>query len=231
MRNDTGHATLRTTIFSGHDTRVAWSPANDRYDNPLVRFSGAFVREHLCDVMGKRVLEMGCGAGENIASFVAAGAEAVIGVDPSQRLLAVAARRFETAPVDLIHHDIRRPIPLLRASADVTLIDLVLEYCADPAAPLAEAKRLTQPGGMVHAVEIHPFVALRDSVLGRSREDAEPTYPHLASDYLRAADDAGLTLVEFREIRLPPHEAEARPALADYCNMPVLLAMSFKAYR
>ena len=55
------------------------------------------------DLVGKRVLDLGCGYGENCVQFLRMGAKSVVGIDISERMLAVA--REETSGVEYIHAD------------------------------------------------------------------------------------------------------------------------------
>jgi SAM-dependent methyltransferase len=232
MRSDTGQPALRVAYArDGVEPRAVDARGRD----PLAGVAAAAVRAHLSGVMGLRVLEIGCGTGENLAFFIARGAEAAIGVDPSPRLLAEAARRLADGPADLIQHDVaRKRLPLWRGSADLTLLSLQLGACEEPEALFAEARRLTVPGGLVHAIDVHPFVyhaagmePLREGP-GRAPAMARP---RLIADYLDGAAEAGLSLAKLREIAPSDADARTTPALGRYVGAPVLMMFSFKVYR
>ena len=53
------------------------------------------------DLKGKRVLDLGCGFGEHCKRFVDYGAEAVVGIDISEKMLEEAAIVIETLKYDI----------------------------------------------------------------------------------------------------------------------------------
>lgn len=100
------------------------------------------------------VLELGVGSGLNLAFYDPAQARAVVGIDPSPELLAQARQRAEAAPV---------PVALVEAAAerlpfdagrfDSALVSYTLCSVADPAAALAEVRRVLRPGAPLYFVE------------------------------------------------------------------------------
>lgn len=61
-------------------------------------------------VHGRRVLELGCGDGENGARIRSYGADYVYGVDISAALLARAQARAEPGRLEFVHRDVSQPI-------------------------------------------------------------------------------------------------------------------------
>ncbi|MGH3626221.1 MAG: class I SAM-dependent methyltransferase [Sciscionella sp.] len=97
-----------------------------------------------------RVVDVGTGTG-----FVAAGlagrAAAVIGVDNSPAMLAVAGDNLATLGADnvtLAEGD-SDDLPLAADSVDVAVANMVLHHAPDPAAMLAEMARVVRPGGTI----------------------------------------------------------------------------------
>ncbi len=106
--------------------------------------------EHAAVGAGSTVLDVGTGTG-----FVAAGlapkAAAVIGVDNSPAMLAVAADNLTALGLDNV--ELRRgeleALGLPAGSADAAVANMVLHHAPDPAAMLTEMARVVRPGGMV----------------------------------------------------------------------------------
>ena len=111
----------------------------------------ALVHEALGAVPGDRVLDAGCGPGFYVAETLErVGPEGtVVGVDASEPMLALAAKRCEG------HDNVRfeqgdvTSLPVADADFDRALSVQVLEYVADIPAALAELLRVLRPGGRV----------------------------------------------------------------------------------
>lgn len=100
-----------------------------------------------------RILEVGIGSGLNLP-FYAAGADMVVGLDPSMRLLSMARRRAAKADVsvDLVRGS-AMVIPLNNESVDAVVMTWTLCSIPDPLAALREMRRVLRPGGALLFVE------------------------------------------------------------------------------
>ena len=110
---------------------------------------------HVPDRPGRRVLDIGCGQGNQLLSLARRG-HTVTGLDRSQALLADLARslRAETPEargrVRLVRGDAGDTAAMFRAGRfDVVLCHGVLMYFPDPGPVLAAAAAVTAPGGLV----------------------------------------------------------------------------------
>ncbi|MBM0127372.1 methyltransferase domain-containing protein [Pimelobacter simplex] len=95
------------------------------------------------------ILDVGCGPGMLTAELVRRhGAPRVTAVDPVATFVTAAATTHPGA-------DVRRAsaeaLPFAEESFDATLAQLVVHFMSDPAAGLAEMRRVTRPGGRVSA--------------------------------------------------------------------------------
>jgi SAM-dependent methyltransferase len=97
---------------------------------------------------GKRVLEVGCGAGTDLMRFARGGA-IVTGVDISSSAIALARQNFEqqNLEADLREADGER-LPFEAATFDLVYAHGVVQYTADDRRLVAEARRVLKPGGL-----------------------------------------------------------------------------------
>jgi SAM-dependent methyltransferase len=130
------------------------------------------------DVADRRILDAGCGSGPLSAALRDRGA-AVTGLDASAGMLALARRRLGPG-ADLIQADLGGPLPFGDGAFDDVVAALVLHYLEDWTAPLAELRRVLQPGGRLIVAVDHPFaVELMHREAGR-HPDYFATYRHAA---------------------------------------------------
>jgi len=102
-------------------------------------------------------LDIGTGTGrllEILAPRIASG----LGVDASRAMLALA--RVRLASPDFAHCSVRLAdmyaLPLPDAAFDLVFLQMVLHYAEDPAASVAEARRVLAPGGRLIVVDLAP---------------------------------------------------------------------------
>lgn len=148
---------------------AAQAVAND-YDNFAEAYAaesesnlvnGYYVRPAVLDlagdVTGRRILDVGCGAGPMLEALRDRGA-IVTGVDPSIKMLELARQRLGEGSA--LHQaglggD---PLPFPDGVFDDVIACLVLHYLEDWKAPLAELRRVLTPGGRLIVVVDHPFL-------------------------------------------------------------------------
>ncbi len=105
-------------------------------------------------VDGKRVLDLGCGAGQLSADLVDRGAS-VTGIDVSPAMIELARTRLgDRARFEV--GDLDDPLPFEAASFDLVVASLVLHYLEDWASVLGEVRRVLRPAGTMIASTHHP---------------------------------------------------------------------------
>jgi SAM-dependent methyltransferase len=124
----------------------------DAYERYVGRWSRLVARDFLLWLdrpAGLEWLDVGCGTGALSASILASAApKAVIGVDPSEGLLALARAQID-GPRARFQAGDAQPLPLPDAATDVAVSGLVLNFVPDPARAIGEMRRVVRPGGTV----------------------------------------------------------------------------------
>lgn len=111
----------------------------------------------LPDLNGKRVLDLGCGYGEHCKLFLARGAESVLGIDISEKMLAVARQENSDPRIRYLHMAIE-DIGQLQETFDVVISSLALHYVEDFSGVATNVHRLLSPGGFFLFSQEHPLV-------------------------------------------------------------------------
>ena len=116
----------------------------------------------------RRLVDIGTGTGRML-ELLGPGAERATGIDRSPEMLRFArAKLARHADPVLAHADLRQgdmyALPVGGGSADAVVLHQVLHYAQQPAAAVAEAARLVEPGGRLLVVDFaaHDREALRE---------------------------------------------------------------------
>lgn len=125
-----------------------------------------------------RVLEVGIGTGLNLRFYDPHKVVQLVGIDPAQEMHPLAQRRSRRAglAVDLRTATAER-LPLEAASFDTVVCTFTLCSVQDPAAALAEMRRVLRPGGQLLFAE-HGLAP--DASVARWQRRLEPAWSRLA---------------------------------------------------
>jgi len=127
------------------------------------------VEERLLEALGDAplgdVLDIGTGTGR-MAVLFAPRAASIVALDKSLDMLRVARAKLQHLPaggVELVQGDFAN-LPFAAHRFDTVLLHQVLHFALDPAAALAEAARVTKPGGRIAIIDFasHGREELRD---------------------------------------------------------------------
>ncbi|MBA2356005.1 MAG: class I SAM-dependent methyltransferase [Acidobacteria bacterium] len=137
-----------------HDLEMTTHPVGTRAffdDLDAYRFDKLHYLPRLVDFQGfagQSVLEIGCGIGTDLVRFARGGAR-VTGVDLSQTAIDLACTNMS---LNGLTADLRvadgAALPFDRATFDVVYAHGVLQYAAEPARLVAEARRVLRPDGL-----------------------------------------------------------------------------------
>lgn len=158
-----------------------------------------------------RVVELGPGTGANL-THLPRGLASLTLVEPSPAMRSRLATRLARVraddpgrlPVatDVVAGDAAR-IPVGDGEADTVIMTLVLCSVEDPAAALAETRRILAPGGQLLLLE---HVAAADGSLRRLQRGLTPVWRHLAQGcHLDRDTRAALVAAGFDVAGLRPH--------------------------
>lgn len=111
---------------------------------PMARWHRLTI-DHLPDVRGQRVLEIGCGRGVFARYLADQGAE-LVAADFSPAAIAHARARLQSHHADVIVADVQA-ISFADGTFDVVISQETLEHVPDPDKGLAELVRVTELGG------------------------------------------------------------------------------------
>jgi len=113
---------------------------------------------------GFRVLDIGCGRGDNLRRLVAYGGHPV-GVEPD---LERARHADQIAPTSV---GVGEHLPLASGRFDMVYVSHVLHHARDVSRVLAESRRLLAPGGLLFVIE-----TIDDSPLMRLARRIQPSW-------------------------------------------------------
>jgi SAM-dependent methyltransferase len=162
-------------------------PPQNIYDDPaffarysqLERFGAGWTKAFeypsfmalLPDVAGKRVLDLGCGAGRLARDLAERGAAEVIGVDLSERMLALARAECSHPRMTYLRESIEA-VAFPRERFDLVVSSMAFHYVGDYHGLARRIAGWLAPGGLLVFSTEHPVYLTRASTEGWVR-DAE----------------------------------------------------------
>jgi SAM-dependent methyltransferase len=162
------------------------------------------------DYRGRRVLEVGCGAGVDLARFARGGAEAV-GVD-------VAASAIELARANFAQQGLAgefqvadgEALPFPDASFDLVFAHGVVQYTADPGRLVGECRRVLKPGGEA-VFQVYNRISWLNALsklmkVGLEHDDAPVLLKFSIGEFRRL-------LAGFRDVRIVPERFPVKSRL------------------
>lgn len=170
---------------------------------------------------GATIIDVGCGAGRAVADLAQRGVRA-IGVDPDPTMLATARSRFPG--IDVRAAD-ATSLPLDDGQVHGYRADKVYHVLPEPAAALAEARRVLAPGGRIVLVGQDWDTIVIDSAqpdltrrIVHARADTIP-HPRIARAYRTLLLDTGFHDVEVEVHTAIFTDAAIRPLLTGHADV------------
>ena len=151
------------------------------------------------------VADLGCGTA-SVAAELAPHVKRVIAVDNSAAMLKAARKRTAGLPnVELRRGDLAS-LPIEAAACDAAILLLALTYVEEPAAVLAEVRRILKPGGRAVVVDLLPH----------DRDDFRRQMGQVHAGFDPAVLEQSMLSTGFAAVRvdpLPPEQGVKGPAL------------------
>jgi ubiquinone/menaquinone biosynthesis C-methylase UbiE len=207
-------------FMNTQDAYNHWAPQYDSNENKTRDLEGEAMRSLLADEHVARCLELGCGTGKN-TEWLLQKAEQLTAVDFSEEMLGRARQKLAGEVVQFVQADIEEDWRFAHGEYALITCSLVLEHIEALDPIFSKAAGLLASGGLLYVGELHPFKQYSGS---KARFDTAAGttvitgYTHHLTDYLGAAQAAGLQLLQLQEFF---DEGDRR-------GQPRILAMLFK---
>lgn len=136
-------------LAEAYAAMVDTKPHNAYYERPATL-------SLLPEVIGKRVLDVGCGPGAYAEWLVAHGAE-VVAFDANDKMVSFAKQRLGQKAT-VLQANLEQPLDfLLDTSFDIVICPLVMDYIKDWHSAFKELYRVLRPGGCLIFSMEHPY--------------------------------------------------------------------------
>jgi SAM-dependent methyltransferase len=135
--------------------RAFSSPEALAYELTIARSLSAVVVPAIIPyVVGRRVLDVGCGGGRIAAGLVAELPVSVVGVDPSASQIKRLARQTQRTAAVTGARALGQALPFADSSFDTVVSSCAWKHWSEPRRGIAECLRVLRPGGSLVIVEI-----------------------------------------------------------------------------
>jgi SAM-dependent methyltransferase len=193
-----------------------WSETYDNPGNPLIELEQPVVWSIFEQITPGAALDAACGTGRHARRLVELGHD-VVGVDGSPEMLDRAKRSLPDA---VFRDGDLCSLPAESASVDLVVCALSLVHVADLCSAITELSRVLRPGGRMVLSDQHPAaVAFGGAAYFQDAGGGAGVvrgYGHLHGDYLRAFEQAGLTVRQCLEPRFGPAEAAMQASASSF---------------
>ena len=110
----------------------------------------------LPEIKGKNILDLGCGFGDYCKMFVDKGAEKVVGIDISEKMLEIAMKENRSSKISYINMPIES-IDTIDEKFDIVISSLAFHYVEDYNKLIKDIFELLKEGGYLVFSQEHPL--------------------------------------------------------------------------
>lgn len=178
-----------------------WASQYDTNENKTRDLEARALRETLSNVQFRSCLEIGCGTGKN-TEWLVTKAEVITAVDLSEEMLSKAKEKIQSSKVDFVIADIHYDWTFTEKSYDLVSFSLVLEHIEHLRPIFNKVSQKLNQGGYVYIGELHPFKQYTGSKARFETDEGlqiVQCYNHHISDFIQAAEENGIRLVQLHE--------------------------------
>ena len=162
-------------IFDNEEFFNGYKQLRENEDNYNVLLEQPAMNRLLPNLSGKRVLDLGCGYGHNCMDFVHRGAERVVGMDISQRMLDIANTESSHERIEYVRMSMTA-ISRLTEGFDLIYSSLAVHYIEDFEALCKDMYALLNQGGYLLFSQEHPLTTSTLDGEGHFNRDEEGKY-------------------------------------------------------
>lgn len=179
----------------------SWAESYDEMLNKTRDLEEKAARSMLKEAYFNTILELGSGTGKN-TKWLAEKCDKLIGLDFSEEMIAKAKQKIQLDHVDFKQQDLKEDWNISKSSIALVSCSLVLEHVENLNPIFKKVSDVLKTNGVFYLGELHPFKQYSGSkarfVNGTEIQELE-VYTHHISDYLSAAKNNQLDLVELKE--------------------------------
>lgn len=147
---------MKQNIYDNEVFFNGYSKIRENENNANNLFEKPALYSLMPDLAGKTVLDLGCGFGENCIRYVDKGAKRVVGVDISEKMLAVAESENSHKSIKYLKMPME-DIGELREHFDVVVSSLAIQYVEDYQGLVNNIYNLLNDGGVLVFSQEHPI--------------------------------------------------------------------------
>ncbi len=159
-------------IFDNAQFFEGYKSIRERDNNLNILLEQPAMARLLPDVQGKSVLDLGCGYGHNCMAFVSKGADRVVGIDISERMLEVARAESAHNRIEYVNMSMT-DVHTLEGEFDLIYSSLAFHYIEDFEALAKDIYSKLNSGGCLLFSQEHPIVTATIDGKGHFNYDEE----------------------------------------------------------
>ena len=180
---------------------TSWAVSYDNMHNKTRDLEELVAKEFLDRSYYSAILELGCGTGKN-TQWLLNKCDTTIAIDFSEAMLEKAKLKISSEKVIFKQQDLLDDWKLLPNSFNLICCSLVLEHIEVLTDIFNKTTQVLKPNGIFYISELHPFKQYSGSKArfdnGKGIQELE-VYTHNISDYLLAAKECELEIIEIKE--------------------------------
>lgn len=139
-------------------------------------------RSLLPDLNGKKILDLGCGYGESCKWYISNGAENVIGVDISEKMIERAAELYKDDKIEYKNQCIEE-INFKEETFDIVSSSLAFHYISDFVSVVKKINNVLKQNGILVFSQEHPIATAKKIADGWAKDENKEKLHWILDDY------------------------------------------------